>query len=183
MITPESQSSKTRRVFFALWPDRDVRQQISQALHHSSYQNFAKGRTYRDHNLHITLHFLGNISEDQLVCVKQQAQSIASRSFTLSISHFGRFKRAGVLWLAPESIPESLVQLHRNLGNGLAYCDFEQDRRDYRPHITLMRKFHEKIIESNIEPIIWNVNSFVLVESVAEEGGVRYIPIETYALG
>ncbi len=173
---------KTRRVFFALWPSESVRSQLNQAFQNSPYYSHTKGRRYKHHNLHITLHFLGNVTDDQLNCARQQAAAIKAAGFTLRLNHFGRFKRAAVLWLAPASVPEQVTRLYTELGEALAQCDFRIDTRPYQPHITLMRKFHEKVEENEIETIEWQVDRFALIESVPVEGGVEYQPLEFYRL-
>ncbi len=183
----DTAQAKTRRVFFALWPDQQIRHKINQAFTSSAYTGLSRGRRYRDHNLHMTLHFLGDITQQQFDCVKAQAKQVQGRAFSLRIDHFGRFRRAGVLWLGPESVPDALNQLHTSLASELSLCDFQADEREYRPHITLMRKFHEKITQEKItqnkeSSIEWQVNDFVLVESIPGDGGVTYKPVAHYPL-
>ena len=173
---------KTHRVFFALWPTDEVRKQIHHVYENSSYTSLAKGRRYKNHNLHLTLHFLGNITEEQLNCVKQQAKTLTASSFNLNINHFGRFKRAAILWLGAERLPDELKQLQQNLGELLTTCNYKPEAREYRPHITLMRKFNAELKEEGIESINWQVNQFALIESIPLESGVMYEPVEFYEL-
>ncbi len=173
---------KLRRVFFALWPDESVRKQLNQAFQDSPYFSHTRGRRYKQHNLHITLHFLGNVTEDQLNCARQQAATIKATRFVLLMNHFGRFKRARVLWLAPANVPDQVTRLYTQLGEALTLCDFRIETRPYQPHVTLMRKFHDRVEENEIEPIEWQVDRFALIESVPVEGGVEYQPLEFYNL-
>ncbi len=175
---------KLRRVFFALWPDDTVRQQLSLAFKQSPYAH-AEGRRYLDSNLHITLHFLGNITEERLNCVKQQAMAIKIDPFVVSINRFGRFKRAGILWLGPEQVPAELTDLHLRLGAALDVCGYTPEDREYRPHITLMRKFHgdvdKKDSAKGVVSVEWAVDRFALIESVSVNGSVEYHPLQVYA--
>lgn len=179
---PGDERPRLHRVFFALWPDNRVNEQLNDAFVASDYYPSSRGRRYKKHNLHITLHFLGNVTEDQLNCAKQQAAAVRGLPFSLSIDHFGRFKRAGVLWLAPSTMPDALSQLQRQLGDVLAVCGYQAESREYRPHVTLMRKFHDKVEANTISPVDWPVKQFALVESVPVEGGVEYRPLVFYPL-
>lgn len=172
-------TTKTHRVFFALWPDDALRKKLGRAFDDSTFAN-AKGRRFRDSNLHLTLHFLGNINPEYLVCVQRQADKIKTRPFSLRIDHFGQFKRAGVLWLGPHSVPDELNRLHSQLGKALSVCDFESEDRAFQPHITVMRKFHSPIDSTEIEPVDWYVNRYALVESITKPEGVEYQVLKFY---
>ncbi len=171
-----SQAAKPRltRAFYALWPDDRVRQQLDACFRHSPYYTTETGHRYAPQNLHLTLHFLGNLDDYQLSCMRQQATMLTAPGFDLEISQFGCFKRAGVLWLAPEVAPHALRQLHDVLGKRLETCDYIPDNRPFRPHITLQRKFRKSIVDYHIEPIHWHVTEFALVVSNARQGGVVY---------
>ena len=179
-----SDKQTLHRVFFALWPDDHVRQQISAAFQQSPYVH-AKGRRYQDSNLHITLHFLGNMTEEQLNCARQQAAAVKLSPFSLNINRFGRFKQAGILWLGPDHVPDELVELHQQLGAALDICGYQPEAREYRPHITLMRKFHdevgEQVYEPGILPVNWVVDRYALIESVSVDGLVEYRPLHMYS--
>ena len=169
-------ADKLHRVFFALWPDESVRQQLSQAFQNSQYYN-AQVKPYKSHNLHLTLHFMGNVNTVQLSCLKRQAESVPLTPFTLLIDRFGCFKKSKILWLGQKTIPVELNQLHQQLGYVLKACGYTSEERPYHPHITLMRKFNSGFTEQCINPIEWNVREFVLVESIQVEGGVEYSPL------
>lgn len=97
------------------------------------------------HNLHLTLHFLGEVDEAQLpaICEDLDIVSAIMKPFTLRAGEFGAFPHAlnpRVLWLGLRGHTRALQQLHLLLGKrfelraGLSY-----DKRKYRPHITLAR--------------------------------------------
>ena len=64
----------------------------------------------------------------------------------------------------------------------LLECDYQSEKRVYAPHVTLMRKLTKPGDFSEIDHIAWQVNEFVLVESVPVDGGVKYEVIENYPL-
>jgi len=169
----------TKRLFFALWPDDEIRNEISQAFLCSAYSK-AEGQQYHFQNLHLTLHFLGNVSEEQYSCVLEAAETIKFSEFTLSLDQFGIFEKAKVFWLGLSDIPAELTQLHFALGQALSNCDYKREGRIYTPHVTLMRKIKYFEVEKNTRLVNWWVNKFALVESVTEHGAVLYKPVRFY---
>ena len=64
---------------------------------------------------------------------------------------------------------EDLAELNREAAN----CGLQTETRPYQPHITLAR--HARYLPSlNIDPVVWRAESFCLVESCSEPGGVNY---------
>ena len=173
---------KTRRVFFALWPDDDVRKKIVETFDQSP-QAKLKARIMRPENLHLTLHFIGNVSEKKLTCLDQAAQTVKVGSFELALSRYGHFDKAKIFWMGCQSTPDELKVLHHHLGDALAACDYQADNRPYAPHVTLMRKLKQPGVLEVFNSINWLVNNFVLVESVPACEGVKYKVIKRYNSG
>lgn len=171
-------SAKTIRLFFALWPDKSVRKQISAFADQVLLKR--KGRRVPDYNLHMTLHFIGNTSLENKQCLEKKAASIKSRPFRLEISKAGSFNKQGIVWLGCNRAPDTLLQLQQTLGKALAECDYVPEKRQYRPHITLFRKASLAEQQVTIKPVIWKPESFSLVQSIPVENGVRYKQIARY---
>jgi len=161
------------RLFFALWPDDKVRHQLD--LAYSRFSDLQeKGRRVPVTNLHMTLHFLGNIPLAGVDCFIQQVKNIKSRKFSLQIESRGYFKKPKIVWFGPGNIPQELRQLHDQLGEQICSCDFTPEQRDYNPHITMARKINHDPGNQSIEPVYWELDRFVLVISEPVAGGVRY---------
>lgn len=171
---------KTRRLFFALWPSDQVRQSIVETFSGISPQ--MNGRVIQPHNLHITLHFIGQVTEDIKDCMHDAALSINSKSFELDLDCFGHFRRAKIFWLGCQKPPHGASQLHNKLGLALGNCGYQSEIRAFTPHITLMRKCIKPALTSDDFSILWPVNEFVLVESIPDMHGVKYQVIEKYSL-
>jgi RNA 2',3'-cyclic 3'-phosphodiesterase len=96
------------------------------------------GRT----DIHLTLHFLGELSQQARDAACKALAEIRSSSFEVSIRGVGRFPAAGdaeVLWAGVETDP-LLLKLHRSIGEALANAiGFQVEARPYLPHITLAR--------------------------------------------
>ena len=61
------------RLFFALWPDDEVRFQIEKNLK-LFYLDSDKSRLVTNANLHMTLHFVGNTSIAEMNCLDLKAK-------------------------------------------------------------------------------------------------------------
>jgi 2'-5' RNA ligase len=171
---------KEIRLFFALWPDVALRDQ----LHHAS-NTIAVERPARrvpHGNLHLTLHFIGNVFFEQMDCLRQQAQLVSAEAFELSIDCQGYFRKPRVAWLGCREIPAALRELHAQLGQRLQLCDYQPEARHYNPHVTVARKIGAIAESRSFAPIAWKVEEFSLVEVRQTENGVQYRPIEIFPL-
>ncbi len=169
------------RLFFALWPDDSLREQIARVR--QSLPGLERGRLLVDGNLHLTLHFLGNIELEQIDCFVQQAGKVRAKTFDLELETPGYFKRPQVAWLGCQRIPAELVELHHQLGSYIEACGFKVETRAYNPHMTLARKIRKRPdFPKTVQTLSWNVDRFVLIKSVSVEGGVEYRVRESYPL-
>ena len=171
---------KTHRLFFALWPPAQVRESIVKTA--IPLLDELDGRTIQAKNLHITLHFIGSVTEDMKACIHKSAQSVIAKPFDISLDCFGHFSKAKIFWMATQEAPAELSQLHQNLGKVLSVCDFHSDQRPYSPHVSLLRKSKKNRIDFPEFSINWHVDEFVLLESSSDADGVSYKVIETYPI-
>jgi RNA 2',3'-cyclic 3'-phosphodiesterase len=95
-------------------------------------------------NIHLTLAFLGELTDEQVAeaiqtteVVAQQAQSFSYRLSRLGTFGSSRFPR--VIWMGIEEPLGSLVSMHRMLNQQLLHRGFEVDTRPFSPHLTLAR--------------------------------------------
>ena len=149
-----------RRVFFALWPTETIRRELLQATRTAVRR--AGGRAMPPGNLHITLAFLGPLTEADLAMVVQ-VPPIPSTAFTVELDKLGYWSRSRVLWLGATQVPGELVQLERNLWDALVAVGFERERRPYHPHVTLARK--ARSVDTPVHSVVWPVSKMGLVES------------------
>jgi len=176
-----------KRVFFALWPDDLVRHAVSDvyktSIYADSLEQVRGGLIYNSQNLHLTLHFLGNLSPPELDCALRQAAKVNVEKFELLLDSFGCFEKPKVLWLGPNKIPHQLTELYAKMADALSVCHVRLESRPYQPHVTLMRKF-KGFKETKVpHKVLWRVNQFALVESVSTDNGVEYRPLKFYSLG
>ena len=162
---------KTRRVFFALWPDDETRELIWRNMRSL---NISQGREVRKTNLHQTLHFIGAVDELMLHCLLEAASQVKTPCFDLTLDSYGYFPRSRVLWLGCSERVEGLDMLYRQLERRLLECGYRAETRPFSPHITLLRKARFSECLPKPDPVVWRVKDFVLAESLDDSAGVYY---------
>lgn len=170
---------KYMRLFFALWPDETVRQQLTVLMRQSSQHNH--GKPMNPMNLHQTLVFLGNVKADLLPCLQQTVGDIKCERFTLQLDTLGWFKKPRVIWSGSEHMPDQLLALVSQIRAGCLHCGLPVDDISFKVHITLQRKA-QHFQPFDIVPIEWNVEDFVLVQSFTYSQGVEYKVIDRWPL-
>lgn len=158
------------RLFFALWPDDEVRARLATAI---AALPDAGGRPVPTRNLHLTLVFLGNVAEAVQKELTAGAAGIRGRSFELVLTRAGGFPRTGVAWLASEATPPALLDLVTELSSLGEFAGREAEKRPYAPHLTIARKCR-RVETVDIPAVRWPVREFALVESVPGRAGSEY---------
>ena len=79
-------------------------------------------------------------------------------------------------------MPEAMVTLATELRDGAIGCCIQMDMRPYLAHMTLVRKVARAGENMSISPVDWYATSFVLVESVTCQEGVKYEVIKEWPL-
>lgn len=171
---------KTRRLFFALWPTDEVRQSIVETF--SQLPVPINTHIMPPHNLHITLNFVGAVTDEMKDCIHVAAGSINAQCFDFSLDCFGAFSKAKIFWMGCHKVPAELQQLNRLLGDAIEQCGYQRDSRVYVPHVTLLKKCVAMALDQRVFSIPWSVESFALVESTTDKQGVKYQVIEEYSL-
>jgi len=173
-------AQKDIRLFFALWPDAALRASLQDAA--DSIRLDGAARRVPAANLHLTLHFIGNVYFDDMACMRSNARLVEASAFQLCIDRQGCFARPRVAWLGCSDIPEALVDLHRQLGARLQSCGYRPEARPYHPHITVARKVESIEDDPGFAPLSWRVESFALIEVRADAKGVQYHVVESWPL-
>ena len=171
---------KDIRLFFALWPDEVLRGRLNDAAETIPVERPAR-RVPRG-NLHLTLHFIGNVYFEQLACLQQQARMVEASAFEFNIDTRGYFSKPRVAWLGCSEPPKAQVELHRQLGQRLRHCDYQPEKRRYNSHVTVARKIQSLPELESFESISWKVENFALVEVCQTASGVQYRVNETFPL-
>jgi 2'-5' RNA ligase len=167
-----------QRLFFALWPDASVREQIAVAA--ASIITGSHHSVVPVANYHLTIAFLGAVSPATIPDIVATARSVRFASFDVVLQQAGYWQRSRVAWLAPAGCPQSLATLVDDLWNKLAGLGLVLDSRQFRPHVTLARDIDEVASVPLLPPVHWRVPSFALLESTPGSAGPVYTVLEQY---
>jgi 2'-5' RNA ligase len=166
-MTPEP----TLRLFLALWPDDDTRAKL---LVWQQAQTWPAGaRLTPASNLHLTLHFLGQVPEARLPAL-QQALPAPGGPVTLTLDRVDVWPN-GVAVLRPETTPPALLALHARLGDTLTQMGLPLESRPYQPHVTLARRA-KGLIPQAAPPLHWSARRYALVHSDHGYHPLQYCP-------
>lgn len=168
-----------RRLFFALWPDDDVRAALDDAA-----RALAGRRVKRvpASNLHITLAFAGPVDAETAACLARRAADIRVAPFELCVDHAGYWPRPRILWIGPTHVPQPLWELAGALRTTLAGCGLVPEARGFQAHVTVARKVAQAMEDPEFPPVNWPVSRFCLVESAPSESGSSYRPLVCWPL-
>lgn len=96
-------------------------------------------------NIHLTLHFLGDVQTDRIDLVGRMLREVAAgfRPFALTLADLGSFpntRRPRIVWVSVCGQTERLASLHTELGAELQKgIGFVPESRPYSPHLTIGR--------------------------------------------
>lgn len=145
----------------------------------NAHQSFA-------HSFHLTLKFIGEVSESQMQYVREKLADINFSQFSLRLDKVGFFPNEAnphVVWIgvAPH---EPFKQLKQQVDAVLA--GLFPPESTFTPHVTLARiKSSDKYAARTrlvIKPLSFEVNEFVLYESKPNHRGKEYNPLEKFLL-
>ncbi len=167
------------RLFFALWPDEETRTQLDNVTRQFKNEDI---RRVKKSNLHITLEFLGEVSDETCQNLIDEISKLRGNAFSLELTTIGWWKKPQNLWIGTKQIPTPLLNLVKSIKTCVKQQGLKPDQRVYKPHVTIARKVKcKKTLESQFS-IKWNVSSFALIVSKSTDAGVEYHPIKEWSL-
>jgi RNA 2',3'-cyclic 3'-phosphodiesterase len=143
-------------------------------------------------NLHLTLRFIGEVSEDIAADIDEALLRIRSPRFSLRLAGTGVFggNKPDVLWVGVERTPE-LLRLRDKIEQALVRAGLEPEQRKFAPHVTLARLRNPELDKLGhflaahaqfcAEPLA--VDHFSLVASFLTKAGSVYEDQADYPLG
>ncbi len=108
------------------------------------------------YNIHLTLKFLGDVSESSLAMVKQMLTTEAAQYevFNVQVEGFGCFpnaRRPRVLWVGLQA-PPTLAALQHSVDAFAARLGYRAEERGYSPHLTIGR-IRQDASSANVQKI------------------------------
>jgi 2'-5' RNA ligase len=148
-------------------------------------------------NLHLTLEFLGEVTEDRIVAVRAALGRVAGghAPFELGMAGIGGFPSLGrprVLWAGVSHGLRELGLLAADVERAMAPLGFPPESRPFSGHVTLgrvrtprgLRRVLDAAAALEGQPFgAWTVREIVLYRSHLRPSGSVYEPLATLALG
>jgi len=143
------------------------------------------GRPQRPDQWHVTLEFLGDVSESRLPAVLDAGAAASGGASTceLVFDRLEHWKRPQVLCLEAEATPEPLAALVRSLRAELQLRGFTPEARPFKAHVTLARRVARASPPAAVEALRWPLRELSLVQSLTDRSGARYVELAAWRPG
>ncbi|MDP4007349.1 MAG: RNA 2',3'-cyclic phosphodiesterase [bacterium] len=176
------------RIFLAINLSKEIKKEL---LRYQEKWPDIPAKWTKPENLHITLVFLGNTSDKELLSVQKTTREVAlhHKPFSLSFSQIAYEPiepQAQMIWVKGKESKE-LLSLKKDLAAALG----QKEEQPFSLHITLARlkEWEFRKIEPEERPEINEeislevpVSSFSIMESKLKQGGAEYIILESISL-
>ena len=168
---------KSRRLFFALWPDDRQRDRLRDVI--SPLARQVEGEALLRGNWHVTLAFIGSFPELRIPALLQAAQAVTVEPFRLRFDRVEYWPRPKLGVLLAQAVPPELARLVDALHAIVSAAGVQPDDRLYRPHITFTRRARPFEAQRLVRPEVTDWTGFKLLETVTGPGGSAYRPLDT----
>jgi 2'-5' RNA ligase len=145
-------------------------------------------------NIHLTVKFLGEISNDQVVTIQDRLEIAISNipGFEIGIGSLGCFpnlRQPRVVWLGTHVEGNILGQIVHRIEEAMQALGFEKERRAFKPHLTLgrikkkispeQRGILEEHIQKSRDAVFGQIQitEVHLMKSVLRPSGAEYSPL------
>ena len=174
---------RTRRLFFAFWPEESEKEEMATAVRHAVIS--CRGRPVPPPYYHVTLAFLGSVPLDKLQALECLAEGISlvprRLPIQLTFERIEYWKKAALICATGEPSPDA-EQLAGVFKSKLVEAGFTPDLKRFRPHVTVARKVPPGNHGETVEPVRWNFTSCALVDSHATGAGSSYSILNSWPL-
>lgn len=175
------------RIFYAVNFDNETSENLLK-LQEDLKGHVRSGRWARDENLHMTLHFIGEIDKEELHIYKNALDEAAAAAepFSVRFTSYGSFRQGtqDLIYVKTKNTGDMLQIISGFLKNSLK----TGDTKPLKPHITLVRRAEMnhttlkvlKKMRFNIPPS--EIKSIELMESRNVDGELTYTPLYSVKL-
>jgi 2'-5' RNA ligase len=127
----------TKRLFVSIELPESVRQDLAKLDPHLRGVRWLEPR-----HMHLTLSFLGDVSNETQEILMEKLSAISWKSFFLPLVGLGTFPNKGwpkIIWIGVGTGHPHLFQLHKRVQEAVLAAGLEPDLRPFHPHVTLAR--------------------------------------------
>lgn len=181
----------THRLFIAINPPQNLKDKLSRLILGLKERNANLPiKWVEPQALHLTLHFLGDIADNQIDSIIKVTDEVVSHYTSSEIkldglSAFPNLKNPRIIFLDCEEIKNNVIQIQKKLGENLSKAGFAIDNRPWQKHITLGRvkdNCQLSLPRVTISEGDFTVKSIELMESELLLQGPKYIIVKSFDL-
>lgn len=179
------------RAFFAIDINDNIRYEAVKLIKFLKKQKIYRHiRWTRTENLHITMRFLGNISNSEYQKITEQVSEKTKnlKPFSIHLASliiFPSIKKPIVIALQPEPLTQ-LIKLNQLIEKGLTNSDIKPETKSFSPHLTLGRITRRRHIfepfEIELPKMHLKVREIILYKSDLTKTGPIYTPLSRIPL-
>ena len=163
------------RLFFALWPDGEIVREFEAVSNLSKLEGGA--RRVPAGNFHLTLAFIGEVSDQKLAVLQQIGQSVRVSRFTVVCDCLEYWPQPRAIVTTVRNAPAALLALSARLQEAV-----DLPQTPLRAHVTLARKVVQAPVLPAMSPIYWRVTQFSLIRSQTSGAASAYTVVDTWPL-
>ena len=172
-----------KRVFIAVEIPEKIKEEILKIQKQLLRFN---GKLTERENFHLTLKFIGEISEEKIEKIKEKLREIKFKPFEAVLGKIGFFEKGerGIIWINLANCNALQKEVDKKLEEF-----FEKEKR-FMSHLTLARvknvknrkEFMEELNKIKISPLEFHVGEFILKESIPQKQKHIYKDLKRYKL-
>lgn len=166
------------RLFIAIPFDDEMKQELVR-VQDQLYDCGLSGNYTKEENLHLTLAFIGEYGDPGKVA--DVLEEIRFESFDINLEGIGSF--SDLYWAGFAKQPQ-LISLAKRIRRALGDHGIPFDRKNFRPHVTLVRKAYfmneEVSFPEDMSSAGMKVHEFVLMKSEFSRKGMIYTQVGVF---
>jgi len=114
---------------------------VLNSIHKIQAELNIKAKPVELHNMHFTVQFLGEVSEEMVGKISDALNSIEFSSFSISFASIGVFPKPNsprVIWIGTDDGINELEKLAEIIRSKMSHLGFSPDKK-FKPHVTIFR--------------------------------------------
>jgi len=116
-------------------------QGVLNSIHKIQAELNIKAKPVKLHNMHFTVQFLGEVSEEMIRKISDTLSGIEFSAFPISFASIGVFPKPNsprVIWIGTDDGINKLEKLAEMIRSKLSHLGFSPDKK-FKPHVTIFR--------------------------------------------
>lgn len=177
------------RTFISFELPEEVKAEIFKRFDNLKNSGIVIGNFVEKENLHLTLKFLGNISEEELNKIQEKLSEIDFPNFEIETGEIGFFpsnEYVKIIWVGLNS--DNILKLKKIIDDKMGEIGLPLDNKKFSSHITVARikkmknkdEFLKRINDLNFKKYKFKANNFSLIKSELMRDGPIYKLIKKF---